>query len=658
MPDTATPPNQTLDVNRLEQAWRSAQRYLLNQRGPEGFWPGHLSNSALSTATATMAFDESIKLGVGTDSQRRQRRESVDAGWRWLTNTQNPDGGWGDTTLSLSNISTTALVWAALPSDDPRFAAANNAAEQWLLRAVNQSLGTRAETLNARDLATAIGRRYGKDHTFSVPILTALALRGRLGKSPSAWRLIPQLPFEFAAFPRAWYAKLRLRVVSYALPALIAIGLVRFAHHRGWNLAANALRHLVKSRVLQILQEIQPASGGFLEATPLTSFVTLGLLRAGLESSPVVEAGLAFLDRSIRDDGSWPIDTNLATWATTLSINSLREPSSVGTLAVLSSSEQEVLSSWLLGQQYREVHPFTQAAPGGWAWTDLSGGVPDADDTPGALLALSLLGQDDPGLGAAAERGVDWLLGTQNRDGGMPTFCRGWGQLPFDRSSADLTAHALRAWQCWGSDLSPRVQGRLDSAAKRSIDYLLQTQLASGAWVPLWFGNQHLREEENPVYGTSRVLLAWVATRNLQRVDWEAAALRAWGWLLEQQNSDGGWGGGLDFDANSFPEMPSSIEETGLAIEALTQCYVALADQPGHETLLERTRQALRLGGDRLLRLTENGTSFPAAPIGFYFAKLWYFESTYPIVFALNALRGLMQVFGDTCSEPRGAIST
>ena len=44
---------------------------------------------------------------------------------------------------------------------------------------------------------------------------------------------------------------------------------------------------------------------------------------------------------------------------------------------------------WLLGQQYRDVHPYTNADPGGWAWTDLSGGVPDADDTPGAVLAFA-----------------------------------------------------------------------------------------------------------------------------------------------------------------------------------------------------------------------------------------------------------------------------
>src|SRR5262249_3708503 len=49
----------------------------------------------------------------------------------------------------------------------------------------------------------------------------------------------------------------------------------------------------------------------------------------------------------------------------------------------------------------------------------------------------------------AAKAGVSWLLDLQNRDGGWPTFCRGWGHLPFDRSSADISAHALRAFAAW-----------------------------------------------------------------------------------------------------------------------------------------------------------------------------------------------------------------
>lgn len=646
------PSCEDLDLVALHQAWRSSQKHLLEQRSADGHWLGHLSSSALSTATATMALDESLKKSVGTDAQQIERRRMIDLGWQWLVQTQNADGGWGDTTQSLSNISTTALVWAALPEQDSRFATSNRAAEKWLLDAVNKSLGTKHRQLQPSDLALAIGRRYGKDHTFSVPILTALALRGRIGVGASAWRLIPQLPFELAAFPRAWYAKLKLRVVSYALPALIAIGLVRFAHYRNWNIASVALRRMVTGRVLRILNEIQPESGGFLEATPLTSFVTLGLLRSGLENNPVVVAALSFLERSMRDDGSWPIDTNLATWATTLSLGALREATSEHEICVLTTDEQARIKRWLLEQQYTKVHPFTQAAPGGWAWTDLSGGVPDADDTPGALLAIGMLGNgSEPTVREAAKHGVRWLLGTQNRDGGMPTFCRGWGQLPFDRSSADLTAHALRAWRRWYPELSPSDQQRVAQAAERGIRYLLKQQRDDGAWVPLWFGNQYLSEEENPVYGTSRVLLAWAVTRDAHRSDWNAAARRAWQWLLDQQNPDGGWGGGRDFGSTSISEMPTTIEETGLALESLARCYLVAHNDEQDRQLLDRTRQSLVAGGKRLMELTASGTKFPAAPIGFYFAKLWYFETTYPIVFALNAFRGLVQVFGTSAAQ-------
>jgi hypothetical protein len=38
-------------------------------------------------------------------------------------------------------------------------------------------------------------------------------------------------------------------------------------------------------------------------------------------------------------------------------------------------------------------------------------------------------------------------------------------------------------------------------------------QRADGSWVPLWFGNQDHPAEENPVYGTAKVLLAYAARR-------------------------------------------------------------------------------------------------------------------------------------------------
>src|SRR4030095_5706366 len=131
-------------------------------------------------------------------------------------------------------------------------------------------------------------------------------------------------------------------------------------------------------------------------------------------------------------------------------------------------------------------HPYTHAAPGGWAWTDLPGGVPDADDTSGALLALKTL----PCEGDArqhAHAGIRWLLDLQNRDGGIPTFCRGWGALPFDRSSADLTAHTLRAWTAWQPHLSAVLKQRLERSIPRALAFLKQAQRDDGSWVPLWF---------------------------------------------------------------------------------------------------------------------------------------------------------------------------
>src|SRR5262249_18921532 len=95
-----------------------------------------------------------------------------------------------------------------------------------------------------------------------------------------------------------------------------------------------------------------------------------------------------------------------------------------------------------------EPHPYTGAKPGGWGWTHLPGSVPDADDTAGVMLARRSLIPDYQG-DEYCYSGLVWLLRLQNRDGGWPTFCRGWGLLPFDRSGADLTAHALRAFTSW-----------------------------------------------------------------------------------------------------------------------------------------------------------------------------------------------------------------
>lgn len=593
----------------IDRAIEHLVRTLVERRTAGDHWEGRLASSALSTGTAILALHLSVARGYSRTSV--EVGACIDGGAAWLIESQNEDGGWGDTIRSRTNISTTAIVWAALstlPAGGARLATAITRAADWLERAAG---ATTADALRA-----AILQRYGKDQTFSVPILTVLALAGKLGHEPKqAWRSVPQLPFELAALPHRWFQHLSLPVVSYALPALIAIGQVRHALAPTSNPLTRALRQSVRGRTHAVLREMQPESGGYLEATPLTSFVVMSLAGMGWIDSPVLEHGVRFLTDSKRPDGSWPIDTNLATWVTTLSIGALAEADALGRVDV------DALRRWLLAQQSTREHPFTHAAPGAWTWTPLSGGVPDADDTAGALIALSHLGPPDPAATAAAAAAARWLLGLQNRDGGIPTFCRGWGTLPFDRSTPEITAHALRAWSAWLPYFDPSLQREIRRAATRAVAYLASSQRRDGSWIPLWFGNESAPDQDNPVYGTARTLTALESTVGRDHPRASVCRDGAVAYLLRSQNTDGGWGG--------HAGVPSSIEETAVAVFALSAVSQARTDA--------RLDAACERGASWLAAATAE-PQIAAAPVGLYFARLWYYEELYPIVFALAAL--------------------
>ena len=610
------------DKDRFNRCHIKVINDLLTARNSSGHWEGNLSSSALSTATAITAL---ALLDRQTPNPKLHTSDLQQAGLRWLNDHVNDDGGWGDTPMSFSNISTTALVWAA-------FGAIKGATESFpdLMRHAETWLQAHADSLSREDLSEAITKRYGKDKTFSVPILTMCALSGRFGKGKTAWQSVAQLPFELAAFPPSWYAAMKLPVVSYALPALIAIGQVRHHHKPTLNPITRLFRQLTQGLTLRRLHEIQPSSGGFLEATPLTSFVLMSLAGCGRHDHPVAIAGKAFLETSMRPDGSWPIDTNLATWVTSLSIHGLGNRG----LDAMPENDRDKIQSWLLKQQFQTIHPYTQAKPGGWAWTDLPGGVPDADDTPGALIALHRLSRQPDLIADRAWMGARWLIDLQNRDGGIPTFCRGWGTLPFDRSSADLTAHTLRAWMIWKPHLQESKQRHIEKAINKAIRYLLDQQATEGFWLPLWFGNQHVEDDQNPVYGTTKVLEGLLALESKHIKTCHQTIEKALQWLLNQQNQDGGWGGSQG--------APSSVEETTLSICAVAKSLRCVS---GLKIDLQRASQAaLHRSSKWLFEKIESDAYKTVSPIGFYFAKLWYWESMYPLVYTGAALDGMDQL--------------
>jgi squalene-hopene/tetraprenyl-beta-curcumene cyclase len=254
----------------------------------------------------------------------------------------------------------------------------------------------------------------------------------------------------------------------------------------------------------------------------------------------------------------------------------------------------------------------------------LSGGVPDADDTSGALVALARLGEPDGRTVAAASRAVRWLLGVQNSDGGIPTFCRGWGALPFDRSTPEITAHALQGWSAWHRLVAPDLRQNIRTATRRAVKFLVTSQRRDGSWIPLWFGNQHAPAEDNPVYGTARVLAA-LDSELARETGAAASRSRGTAYLLDAQNADGGWGGAHG--------VSSSIEETGVVLTALALLAKDTAD---HQLATAVTR-----GANWLMDAIERGGA--AAPVGLYFARLWYYEDLYPLVFGLTGLAAVLR---------------
>ena len=417
----------------------------------------------------------------------------------------------------------------------------------------------------------------------------------------SSWDKIPQLPFELSVMPQKMFRFFQLPVVSYAIPALIAVGILRY--QKGKKNLLSPIRKSFIGKSLKVLTKLQPERGGYLEAAPLTAFVSMCMTEAGYGEHITTKKAADFLATNVREDGAWPIDTDLACWVTALSVRALGAD----------IKDKQALAEVIKKNAYEFPHPFTGAMEGGWGWTDLSGAAPDADDTSGALVALHILttGVYCKEVG----KGIEWLLALQNKDGGMPTFCKGWGKLPFDRSSPDITAHSILAFELWHDTLPSGLQKKTKKSIRRMLCWMQKIQATDGSVIPLWFGDQDAKDEKSPVYGTTMTAEYLSCSKEPVAQEIAAKGLR---FILASQNEDGGWGGAKN--------VLSKVTLTARAISAL-------ASFPDvDKTTIER-------GFNYLYNAYTKGELLRPEPIGLYFSRLWYSEEMYNITFVLNALK-------------------
>jgi squalene-hopene/tetraprenyl-beta-curcumene cyclase len=140
-----------------------------------------------------------------------------------------------------------------------------------------------------------------------------------------------------------------------------------------------------------------------------------------------------------------------------------------------------------------------------------------------------------PVLGAIS-RGVRWIVGMQNRDGGWGAFDRDndreiFTRVPFadhnamiDPSTADLTARVLEMLAALGL----RQEHEL---ARRALDFLWKNQEDDHCWVGRWGVNY--------IYGTWQTLVGLIAV-GVPAAD--PRVRRAVAWLKMHQQECGGWG--------------------------------------------------------------------------------------------------------------------
>jgi squalene cyclase len=558
----------TPDVDSVRSAAQKAQRVLFQTQHPDGCWdwPNDLGVFVSAQALVALKF-----------AKRLDPADAAD-GARYLSSRQLPDGSFPGRPFSTQGeLGATASAWAAFHAcgcadDHPALVRARD----W----VNAHGGTsRAVELIGQGDVSAL----------------FLAMEGLVDASTLP---APSLFFTLLPPVEKW---LERKFNTGVLMAMAQTGaLVRYL--RGdWGEHGDQRGFLASAEckgALTLLGLYQNPDGSWNSNTAqqvvsMPALIALGVPEGDGRLTRAIDWLLA---QRIRDaDGLWFASFASSVWTTALAARALMQSG-----VPRNDPHIQRAMEWLVGAQIHVNQPLpSQPRPnvprsGGYAFEG-PGNVtmPDCDDTGVALGALGLsLAQKGPGgldanlaervrVCSAAAR--DWLFGMQNEDGGWGSYQWGMAGKPRgpmlekplvipmndpvamlefmahppialgDPSAEDATARILYGLGQLGYTAST-------PAIAEALRFLQTQQLDSGAFWGRWMVNYNA--------ATSCVLLALSSLGVDMKSTWVRHAVD---FLIAHQNSDGGWGEGVDTYAH--PELagkgPSMPPLTGMVLTAL-----------------------------------------------------------------------------------------
>ncbi len=542
-------------VTNLDQAIEKATEWLLAHQAPAGYWWGELESNV--TITAEQLFLTHI-LGLGSQGLweamareilAEQRKEGFWANWY---------GGPGD--LSTTIEAYMALKMAGVDPESPEM----KKAQVWIVR----QGGVEKARVFTKIWLALMGEWPWDATPMLPPELVLLPDRFPVSLySFASWARGTILPLAIVRVLKPVYPLPQRARIDELFPRGRERADLRLPRKPGFGGAffygfdrvlrlyerrpIRALRRSALQEAEAWILERQEADGcwGGIQPPWVYSLIALYALGYGVDSPPIQRGLEGFARYSITPEtlARYPFLVTdkpargfrlqsciSPVWDTGLALLALQD-------AGLPPHHPALLKAgmWLLSEQIftgGDWQVRCRARPGGWAFEFDNDVYPDTDDT--AVVLMAILGIDLPERAKklAIERGLEWLLGMQSRNGGWGAFDRNntkasLRQIPFadfgellDPPSADVTGHVVEFLGRMGC--RPGFKP-LD----RAVHYLWGEQEEEGPWYGRWGVNY--------LYGTGCVVPALTACGVPPK---DPRIQKAVAWLKSRQNPDGGWG--------------------------------------------------------------------------------------------------------------------